>query len=275
MRIWILAVSTSLLMISCELSDDLDDFLDLGLTDAEIVEGLKEALEEGVDSSVHQASQLNGYLANEIIKIVLPPEVAVLKSTIDDGSFSVIGINVPYSTLMDAYVLVTPNIDTDPFDELTTAMNRGAEQAADLAVPIFTEAITNMSFADALNILQGDDKAATTYFKGATSTALVTAFSTPITTALGDTKALEIYSSIEGFMNYEYTVGSGLLSTSVNVNDYIDLELPESIEGYATEKAVDGLFHLIGEEEAKIRDNPFAYASDIIQKVFGSVEASL
>lgn len=254
--------------------DEVSDVLNVGLTDSEIVEGLKTALNAGTDSSVVSANKLDGYLKNEAIKILLPPEVQTLKNTVDNGSIDLGITTIPYQTLMDAYVLVAPNVDTDPFEELITAMNRGAENAADKAKPIFVSAITGMSISDGLGILQGGETAATEYFQTNTSTALVTAFTPDITTALGNTKALDIYSDIQGFMNYSYDTGIPLVG-SINVADYIDLgvTLPESIEGYATEKAVGGMFYLVGEEEKKIRADPFAYVSDIIQKVFSSPEA--
>lgn len=259
-----------LFMAAC---DEVDDILNAGLTDTEIVEGLKEALNVGTDNSVVSASAVNGYLQNEAIKILLPPEVQTLKNTVDNGSINLGITTIPYQTILDAYVAVSPNIDTDPFDELITAMNRGAENAADKAKPIFISAITNMSITDGLGILQGGETAATEYFQTNTSTALVTAFTPDMSAALGNTKALDIYTDLVGFMNYSYPTGTIL--GSITVSDYIDLgvELPESIEGYATERAVGGLFHLVGEEEKKIRADPFAWASDIIAKVFGSTEA--
>lgn len=253
--------------------DEVNDVLNVGLTDSEIVEGLKTALNAGTDSSVVSANKLDGYLKNEAIKILLPPEVQTLKNTIDNGSVD-LGLlgTVPYQTILDAYVLVAPNVDADPFEELITAMNRGAENAADKAKPIFVDAITGMSISDGLGILQGGETAATEYFQTNTSTALVTAFTPDISTALGNTKALDIYSDIQGFMSYSYNYGLGTIAVSDLIGSSVTL--PESIEGYATEKAVGGMFYLVGEEEKKIRADPFAYVSDIIQKVFSSPEAS-
>ncbi|QSE97062.1 DUF4197 domain-containing protein [Fulvivirga lutea] len=272
MRLFTKLILCSALVIGFASCDEVNDVLNAGLTDDEIVQGLKEALTVGTDSSVTSASAVNGYLQNQAIKILLPPEIQTLKNTVDNGAVNVpiIG-DIPYQTLLDAYVLVAPNIESDPFEELITAMNRGAESAAVKAKPIFIDAITGISISDGLGILQGGETAATEYFQTNTSNALVTAFTPDLTTALGNTKALAIYSDLVGFMNYSYNYGLG----SVTVSDVIDLgvELPESIEGYATEKAVDGLFHLVGEEEKQIRADPFAWASDILRKVFGSPQA--
>jgi len=273
-------VLSMLVFTSCEdvTLEDFEDLLATSLTDDEIVSGLKEALNEGTTESVAEVSKEGGYLTNEIVKILLPDEVASLQSTINDGSISLFSgaIDLPYSTILDTYIAVNPNIDEDPFDELVTAMNTGAEQAAEFALPIFADAITSMSITDALNILQGNETAATEFFKANTSTALSAAFQPSITSALGDTKATEIYSAIQGFTTYEYEVAnpiSFLDPITVSTSDFIDVDLPDSIEEYAAEKAIDGLFYFVGEEEKKIRANPLDYASAIIQKVFGSDEA--
>ncbi|PIB35322.1 hypothetical protein BFP72_07880 [Reichenbachiella sp. 5M10] len=257
-------------MMSCE---EAEKFFDTGLTEQEIAEGLKTALQQGVDSSTVSASSVDGYLKNEIIKILLPEEVAELQDLVQHGSASVLGVNVKYSTIMEVYVAANANIDQDPFEELVTAMNRGAESAATKASPIFMSALTEMSIADALGILQGGETAATDYFLERTREQLVEAFQPDLTTALGQTQALELYESIHGFLNYEYEVDLVLTSQTIAVKDYIQQDIPESIEGYATEHAVDGIFYLIGEEEKKIRANPMDYVSAIIQKVFGSSEA--
>lgn len=260
-----------LTLSSCE---EAEKFFDLPLTDAEIAEGLKAALNEGTDESTTSASAVDGYLKNELIKILLPDEVKSLQNKIANESFQVGGVvTVKYQTLYDAYLLANPDVSEDLFDELIIAMNRGAESAATKAKPIFVDAITNMSITDALSILQGGETSATDYFVAKTSGQLVTSFQPDITNALGNTKALGLYEDIYGFINYEYEVDLGLTSTSIKANDYLNINLPESIDGYATEKAVDGLFTLIAGEEKKIRANPYSYASDIIQKVFGSDEA--
>ncbi|MCV9386114.1 DUF4197 domain-containing protein [Reichenbachiella ulvae] len=269
MRKGVLLIVGAFLLIasSCE---EAEKFFDLPLTDAEIAEGLKAALNEGTDESTTSASAVDGYLKNELIKILLPEEVKNLQSEINTGSIA--GV-ISYQDLLDLYVATNPNIDTDPFEELITAMNRGAEAAAAKAKPIFVDAIVNMSITDALVILQGGETSATEYFIQKTRTQLINGFQPDITSALGQTKAIDIYDGIHGFMNYEYEVDLIVTKQTYAVNDYLQYNLPESIDGYATEKAVDGLFTLIAGEEKKIRANPYSYASDIIQKVFGSDEA--
>lgn len=264
-------VSSILLLSSCE---EAEKFFDQSLTSEEIAEGLKAALNEGTEASTTSASQVDGYLKNELIKILLPEEVKNIQDKISTESFTVAGVvNVKYQTLFNAYLVANPNVSEDPFEELITAMNRGAEAAADKARPIFVSAITDMSISDALGILQGGETSATEYFISKTKTQLITSFQPDVTSALGQTKALELYDDIYGFINYEYEVNLGITTTSIKADDYLNSNLPESIDGYATEKAVDGLFSLIAGEEKKIRENPYDYASAIIQKVFGSDEA--
>src|SRR5690606_3676279 len=113
-----------------------------------------EALDVGLNSSVTSASSVDGYLKNEAIKLILPDEVKALQTTIQNGSINIGIANVSYQTILNTYVAANPNLDTDPFEELITAMNRGAESAATKALPIFGSALLNMSFTDALSILQ-------------------------------------------------------------------------------------------------------------------------
>ncbi len=247
----------------------------MGLTDQEITQGLKEALKVGLNTSVSTASKQDGYLKNEVIKLLLPPEVQQLQDKINTGSVKMLNgaINVPYTKILDAYVKLNPNLKSDPFDELLVAMNRGAESAAKKATPIFKDALLSMTVNDALGILQGGQTSATEYFNRKTKAQLIAAFQPEVKNALEQTKALDIYESTADFVNFEYKVDYMISSYTLKMSDYLGMTLPESIDGYATEKAVDGLFYLIGEEEKKIRANPYSYASTIIQKVFGSDEA--
>lgn len=260
----LLTISIILTMVfsSCDTLDQVTSALPL--TDAEIVEGLKEALSIGLDNSVVSASAADGYLENEIIKILLPEEVSQLQNTIQTESVA----GIPLSTIYNLYIDVE-NQGNDLFSDLTTAMNRGAESAASKALPIFGSAITNMSFSDALAILDGDETAATDFFYEQTNQALFEAFNPDVKSALDATGANQIYTTTVGFLNYEYDP-TGLGIVTISPNDFINADLPASIDEHATNKAIDGLFFLIGEEERKIRDDPFAWASSIIERVFGS-----
>ncbi|SMD31883.1 Protein of unknown function [Reichenbachiella faecimaris] len=271
----IIAISILLSAIGCaELKTILDQ--NLGLSNEEIVAGLKEALNIGLDKSVTSASTVNGYLKNEAIMLILPQEVKSLQQEINAGSVSLLNgaVKVSYKKMLDTYVSVNPNLNSDPFDELVIAMNRGAEQAAKKAVPIFGEAISTMSFSDALGILKGGEQSATDYFYTKTKANLQSAFRPEIKQALNNTHATEIYGSVADFVNYEYEVNYLINSYTIKTRDYLKSEkLPATLDGYATDKAIDGLFYLIGNEEKKIRANPMDYTSAIIKKVFSSDEA--
>jgi len=258
----LLTLTAILFFASCE-------ELENGLTDDEIVRGLKEALEIGTDNSVLSASAVGGYLENEAIKILLPPEVQALKDEVDNGSIDIGITSIPYSTIMDAYVALNPNVQEGIFEDLIVAMNRGAENAADKALPIFGDAIATMSIQDGLQILQGNETAATDYFYDRTNQDLFNAFQPDVRTALNQSGAVDLYDDLIGFLNFEYDA----VITTIKVSDVINTGLPESIDGYATTEAIDGLFFLVGEEEKKIREDPFAWGSSIIEKVFGSPEA--
>lgn len=275
----ILPLVLVLMLLGCEL---LEDSIDTGLTDSEIVSGLKEALNAGVDTSVVSASAAGGYLKNEVIKILLPDEVKTLQNTIETGSFelNVAGydLNIEYRQIYATYRAFNPNVPEDLFDSLIIAMNQGAESAATKAGPIFGSAITGMSVQDGLAILQGGDTAATHYFEQTTRTNLIDAFSPEVENALNQTKANTLYEQVAGFVNYSYEVKDPIFGTTLQtiaVRDYLNegKDIPPTLTEYATNKAADGLFHLIGEEEKKIRADPFKWASDIIRKVFGSEEA--
>lgn len=262
-----LAVIFSILLIaslvSCEL---LGDETSNPLSSEEVAQGLKKALNIGLDNSVKSASSPGGYLKNEIIKIILPDEVKELQSKIETES--ILGGKIPLKTVYNAYIGLK-NDDKDLFSELIGAMNSGAESAANKAVPIFASAITSMTFSDAMGILKGSDTSATNYFFQKTNKALFEAFNPEVKSALDKTGANKIYASTVGFLNYEY---SALGLATVSPKDVLNVNLPESIDGYATNKAIGGLFHLIGEEEKKIRENPFKWSSSIIERVFGSLK---
>ncbi len=259
-KVLFIAIGCSLLsFVSCELLDEAS----AGLTESEVIEGLKEALGIGLDNSVVNASSVDGYLKNEAIKILLPSEILDMQSKIETESIA--GI-VPLKTVYNAYITIE-NDGNDLFEELAMAMNRGAERAADKALPIFGNAITSMSITDGFAILNGNETAATEFFYTSTNQALFNAFNPDVKSALDATGANQLFTKTAAFLNYEYSIGI----TSVSPSDILNINLPNSIDEYATNRAIDGLFHLVGEEEKKIRDDPFSWGSSIIEKVFGSI----
>lgn len=200
------------------------------LTEAEIGMGLKEALSVGINLGADKASALDGYFLNPAIKILLPPEVQKVENTLRS-----IGLG-------------------GEVDKFMLALNRGAEQAAQEAKPIFISAIKQLTITDAINILKGDKDAATQFLKRTTSANLVQAFEPIMVNSLNKTQATKYYSDI---------------ASTYNKIPFVTRINPD-LKGYATQKAIDGLFLLVAQEEAKIRENPLARTSDLLKRVFGS-----
>ncbi|OFY70517.1 MAG: hypothetical protein A3G23_09010 [Bacteroidetes bacterium RIFCSPLOWO2_12_FULL_37_12] len=217
-------------VLSCD-NELLEEVVPEELTEAEIISGLKEALNVGIQNGADKANLLDGYFKNALIKILFPPEAIAVKNAVND---------------------IYPQMVTD----LELSLNRAAESAAKKSKPIFFSAITSMTIQDAKNILNGGDSlAATSYLKKSTSDTLQYLYKPDIKKALDSVSATKYWSDI-------ITVYNGLTGESVNT------DLPE----YTTLKALDGLFYLVGQEEIKIRKDPVARISDILKKVFGSLD---
>jgi hypothetical protein len=200
------------------------------LSNDDVVMGLKEALKVGINKGADSASKINGFYLNPKIKIPFPPEVQRVETALRK-----IGLG-------------------SEVDKFVVSLNRGAEEAAKEAKPIFVNAILSMSFSDAWGILRGDKNAATLFLKRTTSAALIQAFMPYIEKSLQKTQATKYYSD---------------LATTYNSLPFTQKVNPD-LKGYATQKAIDGLFILIEEEEARIRENPLARTSEILKRVFGA-----
>ena len=199
------------------------------LDDSTIISGLKEALSLGTAKAVNLVSAENGYLRNETIKILLPEKIQKMSEILRAAGFD---------KEVDAFVL---------------SMNRAAEKAAPKAKPIFIAAVKEMSFQDARNILDGGNTAATEYFKGKTSTKLSDAFNPVISSSMNKTGVTKSYKALKN----KY-----LSILPLSTTESIDLD------HYVTTKALEGLFYMLGQEEAKIRTNPKARTTEILKKVF-------
>ncbi|MGB3849250.1 MAG: DUF4197 domain-containing protein [Tunicatimonas sp.] len=218
-----------------------------GLTSAEIVRGLKTALKKGAKYAGDNASQENGYLNNPVVDIRIPLPDKLQR--------------------VERNVRKIPLVGDRVVDNFITSMNRGAEQAAKKAAPIFVDAITSMTVSDGLGILQGGDEAATNYLERATTASLTSAFRPIIKSALDQTKATDYYNALKNAIS---TFNRTPLVSKINVNVG---ELPV-LEDYATEMALNGLFKLVAREEKKIRDDPFGQSEQILRKVFGSQKST-
>lgn len=202
-----------------------------GLSNSEIVEGLRQALEVGSNNAGGQLSQLNGYFGNQLIKILMPPEARQVESTLR-------------SIGMGAEV-----------DKVILSLNRAAEDAARQAAPIFINAIKRMSINDGLGILRGGNGAATNYLKNMTTAELTNAFRPVIQNSLNKVNATKYWAQV-------FTAYNRLPTVKNKINP--------DLTGYVTERALNGLFVTVEQEENKIRTNPAARVTDILRKVFGS-----
>lgn len=202
-----------------------------GLSNADIVAGLKEALSVGARNSSDKLSAVDGFFANAAIKVLMPEEAKKVESTLR---------SIGMGNLVDKAIL---------------SMNRAAEDAAKSAAPIFVDAITSMSIQDAVGILRGADTAATSYLKTKTTNNLTNAFRPVIETALQKTDATKYWKDV--FETYNK------LPTTFN-------KVNTDLAGFVTDKALTGIFYQVAIEEQKIRKDPAARVTDILKKVFGN-----
>lgn len=205
------------------------------LTNDQVIQGLKEALSVGTNNSSASASKVDGFNKNPLIHIPFPPDAIKVKEKVET-----LGMK-------------------GQVDKFVETMNRGAEESAKEAAPIFLNAITTMSIADGFNILNGSDSAATTYLRDKTSDALYSAFKPKVQNALKTVKLTEYWNPIITKYN-TVTAMTGGEKVNPDLDDYV------------TKGAIKGLFRLISDEEKKIRKDPMARVSDILKTVFGSLD---
>ena len=244
------------------------------------MKGLKTALNIGTDSSTTILSATNGYYGDALVKIPLPKEAMAIKEKMD---------------YVRKYSSTAASVIDGKMEDLILAINRSAEEAAKDAAPIFSSAITNLSIVDGLQILNGevpgeslksaadfDSLAATKYLKNQTYNSLVDAYAPKMDDALGkklvgNASATSLWNDITS--NYNGFVSqygdAARLAAKIAGKDIAFNEVNTDIGEFVTQKALDGLFLKVGDQEKEIRKNPFQWASDIIKKVFGSVYEKL
>ena len=216
----------------------------LPLSNAEIIAGLKEALLVGADSSVKRLSAVDGYLKDQAVKILLPPEA---KTIIDN-----------ISKLPGGSKLV---------DDVIVRINRAAEDAAKGAKPIFVNSVREMTFADGLQILRGPDNAATSYFRQKTTQQLTELYRPKVRESLN--KNLVAGISTQQSWN-ELTTNWNKLAGSM-VGQMAGFKRGDvKLEDYLLQQALNGLFLKIEEREKDIRTNANARVTNILKRVFGS-----
>ena len=257
---------------SCELLTE-----EGGLTADKIVQGLKEALTIGADSASSSLSLTNGYYHGDVlhIKIPLPEEAENLRNLINQ-----------YSSITSYF-----NLDTE-FENVVKAVNRAAEKAASDALPIFADAITDLTIENGLDILHGivpetggggsdfDSTAATQYLKIKTYLDLTNLYAPHINAALDQDLGLGFSANDAWYtltQAYNDALNSNVVQGIILASQFTSkpIVLPAAIETdlgvFSTQKALDGLFYMVGNEEKKIRKDPYQYLSDLLEEVFGSV----
>ena len=212
----------------CELEDVVSGTASQDVTESEIGMGLKDALTKGISEGATRLSQVDGYLGNPKIRIPWPEEAQKVANTLNDLGMSQL------------------------VDDVETSINRAAEDAASQAKPIFVNAIKQMTINDAKNILFGGNNAATLYLKSKTWTDLTNAFLPVIKTSLDKVNATKYWSDA---------------ITAYNKIPLVKKMNPD-LPGYVNQKALDGLFYMVAQEEEKIRENPVERTTALLKKVF-------
>ncbi len=223
------AISFAFLLSGCEVLQNLPTSIG-GVTETEAAQGIKEALGQGLTGAVLQLNSADGFFKDALYKVLLPPDARKIENTLR---------GVGMGSIVDKAIL---------------QINRGAEDAAGYAKPIFVEAIKNMTLQDAIGLVRNGDTSATHFFREKTTAKLVAAFLPVIKSSLDKVNATRYYSDIVNTYN-------NLPTTFTKVNP--DLKV------YVTNKATEALFDLIAKEEINIRTNFAARSSDILKRVFG------
>jgi len=240
-RLFILiAIISSILVTSCDVLEDVanemlsTDSTTPALTEGEVASGLKEALTVGIVNAVDVTSITDGFLKNAAMRLPFPEDaIKVKQKALEWG--------------LDGQV-----------EKFETTLNRAAETASKEALPIFKKAITDMTINDAFGILRGGDGAATSYLKQKTTAELKTAFRPKVEAAIAQVKLTEYWEPIITKYNTAMTLTRGE-------------KLNPDLNEYVTDKAIQGLFHMVENEENKIRKDPIARVTELLQKVFGSI----
>lgn len=199
------------------------------LPESRLAQGLKEALRVGTEQAVARTGKPNGYFGNPQLKILLPDTLQPVEK----------GLRLAgYGNQVDAFIL---------------SMNQAAEQAAPQAKQIFVHAITSMTFEDARKIFNGGDTAATEFFKDKTSQQLYISFRPVVDDSMNKVGTVQKYNT---------------LLAQTQTLPFVKTKTLD-VGHYVTNKALDGLFLVVAEEEQRIRKDPAARVTDLLQDVFG------
>jgi hypothetical protein len=212
-----------------QLLKELDTLTRPGSGDAKVGAALKQALQVGTENAVKLTGRTDGYFTNQAIKILMPERLRTVERGLRTVGYG-------------------PEVD-----KLVLSMNRAAERAAPSAKKIFWDAIGQMTFDDAQRILAGAPTAATDYFKNKTSDSLTLAFRPIVDQAMNEVGTMRQYKEL---------LGQAKAIPFLKTEDY-------DLDRYVVAKALDGLFHVVGEEERRIRSDPAARVTDLLKEVFG------
>lgn len=204
------------------------------LSEEQMSSALKQALSIGTNNSSQLLSSKDGYFKNELFKITFPNEASKVESTLRS-----LGMN----SLVDKTIL---------------SLNRAAEAAASEAKPIFLDAIQEMTLKDARNIVLGSEHAATDYFKTKTQTHLSKRFAPIIQKKLDAVNANQYWKTV--MSNYNKIPTTKAVETNLTA--------------YVTQRAIDGMFLSVAQEEGKIRENAAFRTTDLLKQVFAYADAN-
>lgn len=232
--ILMLCLFTSFSMMRCDtLQEIVDSTLSTtggssGISNDQIIAGLKQALSQGTTKGVKTLSVTDGFFKNAAVKVLFPPEAQKVEKTLRD---------VGAGQLVDVAV---------------EKLNRAAEDAAVGAKDIFINAIKQMTVRDAMDILMGANNAATNYLRKTTSSQLFTSFNPVIKNSLNKVGASDAWTTV---------------MTNYNKIPFVEKINPD-LDDYVTNKAMDGVFYMIEKEEALIRKDPVKRVTETLKKVF-------
>ena len=226
----IIAIITIFILQSCAELQEIANQLPqaAGMSQAEIGMGLREALDKGITKQVSKLTAVDGFYKNELVKILLPSELQKVDKALRDVGMGKLA------------------------DEGLKVLNRAAEDAVKQATPIFVDAVKQITFTDAKNILLGGDGAATQYLQNTTSNALYAKFNPVIKNSFAKVGADKVWSNIITKYN------SIPLVTKVNPD----------LTDYTTNKALEGVYKMIAVEEKDIRNNIASRTTDLLKRVF-------
>lgn len=229
-RITLILLALFTLNACAELQDVVNSLPQQGgvLTNTDIAAGLRQALDQGIDKQVSKLTQTDGFFKNELVKILLPAELQKVDKGLRD-----IGLG-------------------NLADEGLKVLNRAAEDAVKEATPIFVNAVKDITFADAKNILLGSDNAATQYLTSKTQTELYNKFKPVINNSFSKVGADQIWSNLINKYN--------TIPFTADVNP--------DLTDYVTNEALKGVYTMIAVEEKDIRTKVSSRTTDLLKKVF-------